>query len=377
MNQINDQSSSRLDDLIDPALSQGPGFEDDDDESILRGGTTISQSSDSNDTNSGEIEDSRDEIPRAQFEQDMVQDALAATRLDYEQITGLVAPATNPGENYLSQYGILQMHLNIVWRERNGVGDAPTLAGLEAWRQGNMRWNPSASTLREVQGQYGQPLYDGAENELRAARAQRGLRRAPRGRTQGRAGRSNDDTTNAFRSPAITATLPAYSTPNVTAEASSQAAAGEAPLFGEINAVNQSQVEAFQQWLEVHGRACYERRGAEHGDMLWEDYCLIWAITDWESSSRWSYPVYADNELPGPPLGADDSFFDDAARINVTSIEDLLYIDPQEPQGVVPRDLSVEDTVRPDQIGARELPQHFEEPAQQHESLPHDWSWLL
>ncbi|KAI9877264.1 MAG: hypothetical protein M1830_004373 [Pleopsidium flavum] len=329
MAHANESSSSRSNELLDPALVEEAAVEDNDDESSLRGGTPASQSSDSSDTDTGEVKDSRDEFPRTQSEQDMVRDVIAMTRLDYERITGRVAPATNPGDNYISQWGVLQIHLNIFWTETNRVGDVPILAGLDEWTGGTMRWNGRGSTLQEMQGQYGQVLYDRAETELRAARAQPELLRGPHGGFGLYAEPSDDEPTAAFRQPAdATATLPAFRAPNV-AEAFSQIAAPEAELFGGINTVNQGQVEAFQQWLDVHGRACYEQRGGEQGDMSWDDYCLIWAIMDWESSSsRWSAPVYAENELPEPTLGANDSFFDDATRINDTAVEDALYIGP-------------------------------------------------
>lgn len=136
------------------------------------------ESAGSTNTN-GDVDD-RDMLPISPLEQARVQNALAPTRHQYEVVTGLRAPETNPRESYRSQYHFLQLQFNQVWKGTGIENAPPVLAGLVRWIPGFLGWTQSLDVILNSYGAHGQRLFNELENELRGGLSDMFNQQAPR-----------------------------------------------------------------------------------------------------------------------------------------------------------------------------------------------------
>ena len=86
-------------------------------------------------------EDSTVAWPSTQEEMVALQDALAATRTHFAELTTRLPPLTDWNDNYVSQWGMMQIALNALWTVTDSQGDAPILTAVERWTGGITNWH--------------------------------------------------------------------------------------------------------------------------------------------------------------------------------------------------------------------------------------------
>ena len=80
--------------------------------------------------------DSRHDQPTDAEEEAELQGALQNTREHFSDLTGQEPQPTNPGDNYFSQWGMLQEQFRDLWTARGNPGEAPRLGARDRWTGG-------------------------------------------------------------------------------------------------------------------------------------------------------------------------------------------------------------------------------------------------
>ena len=84
--------------------------------------------------------DSRHDLPMNPREEALLQRALANTVEEFVFLTGQQPQETNMGDNYFSQWGVLQEEYRSLWAARGNPGEAPRLKARDRWTGGISRY---------------------------------------------------------------------------------------------------------------------------------------------------------------------------------------------------------------------------------------------
>lgn len=84
--------------------------------------------------------DSRHDEPTNAEEEACLQEALANTMEEFAFLTEQEPQPTNPGDNYFSQWGMLQEQFRAVWAARGNEVEAPRLRARGRWTGGISQW---------------------------------------------------------------------------------------------------------------------------------------------------------------------------------------------------------------------------------------------
>ena len=80
--------------------------------------------------------DSRNDEPMGPGEEALLEDALRDTVEHFRSLTGQEPALTHPGDNYFSQWGMLQEQLRILWAAGGNAIEAPRLRARDRWAGG-------------------------------------------------------------------------------------------------------------------------------------------------------------------------------------------------------------------------------------------------
>ena len=80
--------------------------------------------------------DSRNEVPQSPYEEALLRGALGETVHDFFLLTERVPRPTNPRDNYLSQWSMVQEEFRIWWFDQGNVEEAPKLRARDRWTGG-------------------------------------------------------------------------------------------------------------------------------------------------------------------------------------------------------------------------------------------------
>lgn len=80
--------------------------------------------------------DSRNDEPQNPQEEALLRDALESTVEEFRFLTGQEPVLTNPGDNYYSQWAMLQEQFRIVWTAAGNTDEAPLLTSVSKWAGG-------------------------------------------------------------------------------------------------------------------------------------------------------------------------------------------------------------------------------------------------
>ena len=84
--------------------------------------------------------DSRHDQPTNDDEVADLRRALENTRVNFRDWAGQEPQPTNPGDNYFSQWGMLQEQFRHIWESRGNPGEAPRLRAKDRWTGGISQW---------------------------------------------------------------------------------------------------------------------------------------------------------------------------------------------------------------------------------------------
>ena len=96
-----------------------------------------------------DLADSRHDWPLNVDEEDDLRRALRETTGHFYILTGQQPQPTNPGDNYFSQWGMLQEEFRNVWTTQGNPGEAPRLRARDRWTGGISRYGDAVMVAEE------------------------------------------------------------------------------------------------------------------------------------------------------------------------------------------------------------------------------------
>lgn len=127
------------DNFVDPMLLQ---------EDLNAFGAADCSTDEDTDIDTTPIEGSSHSFPQNMEEVRALSNAMQPSRDQFRMLTGQSSQAANTWDNYVSQWGVLQMQLNALWHHRTEAGRAPCLVAIQNWTGGILNWR-SALRINE------------------------------------------------------------------------------------------------------------------------------------------------------------------------------------------------------------------------------------
>ena len=124
--QTQDQAAedTDVDEAVEEAQTQDQGAEDDTEDDISASSSLLDPF------------DSRNDEPMGPGEEALLEDALSDTVEHFLSLTGQEPALTHPGDNYFSQWGMLQEQLRSLWAAGGNAIEVPRLRARDRWTGG-------------------------------------------------------------------------------------------------------------------------------------------------------------------------------------------------------------------------------------------------
>lgn len=318
-----------------------------------------------------------------------------------------MAPETNPQENYLSQWGCLQLSFNDLWRGIGLQDPIPLLAGLDLWTLGSRVWNQNTAQILNLQGADAWRLFEELQADLRDGLTQVYNHRAPRedlaadwqnlgqlnqadAATNGHPAAAEQFAGNQLL-PAMDplAAIEPYAEYQPSAAFDPASPFAPRPAFDPFAGVDPSAIWEPTPTFEVQASSTEPLSASPSPGMMAPD-AGDFAFENENGLSSSPGPslhggpgdggedfqnlldsAYVDQNVAPLPAQVDqndqqgfsafdNSFLDDAARLNNTSIDELFFTNQQPAQPVAQQSPPAPDAVDPEELSAAELAEDFE-----------------